>query len=123
MAEQRILVVDDEPSLTELFGMMLEMEGYRVHAEHDVASAKLALEQEPADLIIVDIMMPEASGLELCRYVRAEPKLAGTPIVIISARTQLDEVEDGLEAGANQYLLKPVSKGELLEVVKQALSN
>jgi DNA-binding response OmpR family regulator len=123
MTQQRILVVDDEVSVTELFSMMLEMEGYRVRVAHDVQGAKAALEEEPADLMLVDIMMPEASGLELCRYVRAEPYLAGTPIIVISARSQLDEVHEGLEAGADMYLLKPVSKGELIEAVQQALAN
>ena len=123
MSEQRILVVDDEISVTELFSMMLEMEGYRVRVVHDVQSAKNALEEEPSDLLLVDIMMPEASGLELCRYVRAEPYLAGTPIIVISARSQLDEVHEGLAAGADTYLLKPVSKGELIEAVQQALAD
>ncbi len=123
MPEQRILVVDDEVSVTELFSMMLEMEGYRVRVVHDVQSAKNALEEEPADLLLVDIMMPEASGLELCRYVRAEPSLASTPIIVISARSQLDEVHEGLAAGADTYLLKPVSKNELVEAVQQALAD
>ena len=123
MSQRRILVVDDEISVTELFSMMLEMEGYRVRVEHDVQSAKAALEEEPADLIIADIMMPEASGLELCRYVRGEPNLASIPIVIVSARSQLEEVHEGLDAGADMYLLKPVSKGELIEAVQQTLSD
>ena len=123
MPEQKILVVDDEVSVTELFSMMLEMEGYRVRVVHDVQSAKNALEEEPADLLLVDIMMPEASGLELCRYVRAEPFLASTPIIVISARSQLDEVHEGLAAGADTYLLKPVSRNELIEAVQQALAD
>jgi len=123
MTEQRILVVDDEVSVAELFSMMLEMEGYRVRVVNDVQSAKVALEEEPADLMLVDIMMPEASGLDLCRYVRAEPYLASTPIIVISARSQLEEVHEGLDAGADMYLLKPVSKGELIEAVQQALAD
>jgi len=123
MPEQRILVVDDEVSVTELFSMMLEMEGYRVRVVHDVQSAKNALDEEPADLLLVDIMMPEASGLELCRYVRAEPFLESTPIIVISARSQLDEVHEGLAAGADTYLLKPVSKNELIEAVQEALAD
>ena len=123
MTKQRILVVDDEVSLAELFSMMLEMEGYRVQVVHDVQSAKTALEEEPVDLMFVDIMMPEASGLELCRYVRSEPYLANIPIVIVSARSQLEEVHEGLEAGADMYLLKPVSKGELIEAVQQTLAD
>ncbi|MFQ5921556.1 MAG: response regulator transcription factor [Anaerolineales bacterium] len=123
MTQQRILVVDDEVSVAELFSMMLEMEGYRVRVVHDVQSAKTALEEEPVDLMLVDIMMPEASGLELCRYVRGEPNLANIPIVVISARSQLDEVHEGLEVGANLYLLKPVSKGELIEAVQHAMAD
>ena len=123
MTEQRILLADDEVSVAELFSMMLEMEGYRVRVVHDVQSAKVTLEEEPADLMLVDIMMPEASGLDLCRYVRAEPYLASTPIIVISARSQLEEVHEGLDAGADMYLLKPVSKGELIEAVQQALAD
>jgi DNA-binding response OmpR family regulator len=123
MTQQKILVVDDEASVTELFSMMLEMEGYRVRIEHDVKSAKTALDEEPVDLIIADIMMPEASGLELCRYVRGEPYLASIPIVIVSARSQLEEVHEGLEAGADLYILKPVSKSELINAVQQALAD
>lgn len=123
MTQQRILVVDDEPSVTELFSMMLEMEGYRVTVVHDVAGAKGSLEQEPADLIILDIMMPEASGLEFCRYVRAKPGFSSIPIVMVSAKSQLEEVHEGLEAGADLYLLKPVSKQELIEAVQQVLAD
>jgi DNA-binding response OmpR family regulator len=122
MSEQWILIVDDEVSVAELFGMMLELEGYRVKAVHDVQSAIGALESDAPDLVILDIMMPEASGLDLCRYVRADPLLASIPIVIVSAKTQLNEVQEGLEAGANLYLLKPVSKSELLEAVRQSLA-
>ncbi|MFV1859596.1 MAG: response regulator transcription factor [Anaerolineales bacterium] len=123
MSQQNILVVDDEVGVAELFSMMLEMEGYRVRVVHDVQSAKTALEEEPVDLMFVDIMMPEASGLELCRYVRGEPYLENIPIVIVSARSQLEEVHEGLEAGADRYLLKPVSKRELIEAVQQALTD
>ncbi len=122
MAQQSILVVDDEVSVTQLFSMMLEMEGYRVRVAHDVRGAQSALEEEPVELIIADIMMPEASGLELCQYVRSEPNLANIPIVIVSARSQLEEVHEGLEAGADLYILKPVSKNELIEAVHQALA-
>jgi DNA-binding response OmpR family regulator len=122
MGEQRILVVDDEVSVTELFSMMLEMEGYRVHAVHDVKSAIAALDVISPSLIILDIMMPEASGLDLCRYVRDDPQLSSIPIVIVSAKSQLNEVQEGLDAGANMYLLKPVSKRELIEAVWEILA-
>lgn len=122
MDERRILIVDDEISVTELFRMMLEMEGYHAEVAHDVQGALAALEADRPDLILLDIMMPESSGLELCRQIRGDPVLASIPIVIVSAKSQLAEVQEGLQAGADRYLLKPVSKNELLEAVRTTLA-
>ncbi len=121
MATQ-ILIVDDEVNVTQLFSMMLEMEGYEAIVAHDVKGAIESIRLRPPQLILLDIMMPEESGLELCRYIRAHPELASIPVVIISAKTQLEEVQEGLGAGADSYLLKPISKKELIEAVQSALS-
>jgi len=121
MTQETILIVDDEVSVTELFRMMLEMEGYQVKVVHNVKAALNLLEREKPDLMLVDVMMPATSGLELCRHVRATPGLASLPIIILSAKSQLSEVQEGLGAGANQYLLKPVSKKELVQAVRQIL--
>ena len=123
MAEKQVLIVDDEVSVTELFSMMLEMEGYGVQVVHNVKDAIQVLEKDSPDLILLDIMMPVASGLELCRHVRGTPALASIPIIILSAKSQLEEVQEGLEAGANLYLLKPVSKKELVEAVRKTITN
>ena len=122
MAAGKILIVDDEVNVTELFSMMLKMEGYDPIVAHNVKGAMASIEQVRPELILLDIMMPEESGLELCRYVRAQPELATIPVVIISAKTQLEEVQEGLNAGANSYLLKPISKTELMDAVRSALS-
>ena len=123
MAQKEVLIVDDEVSVTELFSMMLEMEGYGVQVVHNVKDAIQVLEKDSPDLILLDIMMPIASGLELCRHVRRTPTLASIPIIILSAKSQLEEVQEGLEAGANLYLLKPVSKNELVQAVRKTITS
>jgi len=122
MAQESILIVDDEVSVTELFSMMLEMEGYQVQVVHNVKAALQVLERGKPDLILVDVMMPATSGLELCRHVRSTAGLASLPIIILSAKSQLEAVQEGLGAGANLYLLKPVSKNELVQAVRRILS-
>jgi len=121
MDPKTILIVDDEMSNTQLFGMMLELEGYRPVAASDAPTALEALHQQTPDLMIVDVMLPGASGLDLCRKVRNELGLADLPIVIVSAKSQLADVQAGVAAGATVYLTKPVTKAELLGAVRQAM--
>jgi CheY-like chemotaxis protein len=121
MEPRTVLIVDDEMSNTQLFGMMLELEGYRPVVAVDAPAALEALRQQTPDLMIVDVMLPGASGLDLCREVRNGLGLASLPIVIVSAKSQLADVQAGVAAGANVYLTKPVTKAELLGAVRQAL--
>jgi len=121
MQSKTVLIVDDEMSNTQLFGMMLELEGYRPVAAVDARTALEALRGERPDVMIVDVMLPGISGLELCQLVRAELGMADLPIVVVSAKSQLADVQAGLKAGANFYLTKPVTKIELLSTVRQAM--
>jgi two-component system response regulator MtrA len=121
MESKTVLIVDDEMSNTQLFGMMLELEGYRPVAAVDAPTALEALRQQTPDVMIVDVMLPGASGLDLCRKVRNELGLADLPIVIVSAKSQLADVQAGIAAGATVYLTKPVTKAELLGAVRQAV--
>ena len=121
MEGKTVLIVDDEMSNTQLFGMMLELEGYRPLAAFDAPTALEALRQQTPDLMIVDVMLPGESGLQLCQKVRGELGLTDLPIVIVSAKSQLVDVQAGLAAGANTYLTKPVTKAELLSAVRRAM--
>jgi two-component system response regulator MtrA len=121
MEPKTVLIVDDEMSNTQLFGIMLELEGYRPLAASDAPTALEALRQQTPDVMIVDVMLPGASGLDLCRKVRTELGLADLPIVIVSAKSQLADVQAGVAAGATVYLTKPVTKAELLGAVRQAM--
>lgn len=122
MEPKRILIVDDEPNTAEMFSLMLEGAGYQTSVVHGTGTAIRAIRQQKPDLVVVDVMMPGVSGLEFCRFVRREPDLEDLPVVIVSAKGQDEDVEAGLQAGADAYLKKPLTKVELLEGLEQALS-
>ena len=118
----RILVVDDESDVTELLQYRLEQEGYRVATLNSpLASIAKVREFEP-DLMLLDIMMPDLSGLQLCRIVRADPSIKDTPIIFLSARGEVEDRIKGLEAGAEDYVSKPFNTNELLLRVSKMLS-
>jgi len=120
MAE-RILVVDDEPDLLELVRLNLDQAGFRVETADSGGAALDALRKSPPDLMILDLMLPDLSGTEVCREVRATPELAHLPIIMLTARA--DEVDRvvGLELGSDDYVTKPFSPRELTLRVKAVL--
>lgn len=110
---QRILVVDDEPDVTELLKYKFEQEGYRCQVLNDpLLFASTARDFEP-EIMIFDIMMPELSGLQLCRMARADPLLKHVPIIFLTARGEAEDRIQGLEIGAEDYLPKPFNMREL----------
>jgi two-component system alkaline phosphatase synthesis response regulator PhoP len=118
MTGERILVVDDESHIVELVRLYLERDGFRVESASDGAQGlRLALELHPA-LIILDLMLPEVDGLEVCRRVRAD---SDVPIVMLTARDEDVDKIVGLELGADDYLTKPFNPRELLARVKAIL--
>jgi DNA-binding response OmpR family regulator len=105
-----ILVVDDEPTLREAIEEALEADGFRVVSAADGREALLRFRAEQPDLVLLDLMLPELSGIEVCRIIRAE---SGVPIVMLTAKdSELDKVV-GLELGADDYITKPFSLREL----------
>ncbi len=114
-----ILLVDDEPSIVQLARMYLEREGYRVLAAHDGATALRMVAQRRPDLLVLDIMLPQVDGFEVCRRLRAQ----GNPIPIIMLTARDDDIDKivGLELGADDYLTKPFNPRELVARVKAIL--
>ncbi len=105
-----ILVVEDEPTLRETLAEALETDGFRVVSAVDGREALLTFRAERPDLVLLDLMLPELSGIEVCRIIRAE---SGVPIVMLTAKdSELDKVV-GLELGADDYITKPFSLREL----------
>ncbi|HAE83007.1 MAG TPA: DNA-binding response regulator [Ktedonobacter sp.] len=118
---RKILVVDDEPVLVETIAYNLEQAGYQVTTAADGASALQAARREVPDLIILDIMLPEMDGLEVCRQLRRESSTATTPIMMLTAKSdEIDKVV-GLEVGADDYVTKPFGRRELLARVRALL--
>jgi two-component system alkaline phosphatase synthesis response regulator PhoP len=115
-----ILIVDDERDILELLKYNLEKEGYRVLTAHNGKEALRFVKQHP-DLVVLDVMMPELDGWEVCKAIRKDPATAKTPIVFLTARdSEVDEVV-GLELGADDYITKPVKVRTFLARVKRAL--
>jgi len=113
-----VLVVDDDPKLVELLRVYLERDGYRVRTAADGRQALEALRDGQPDLLILDLMLPEVDGLEVCRVVRAQMDI---PIVMLTAKTTERDKIIGLDLGADDYVTKPFSPGELLARVRAHL--
>ena len=115
----QILVVDDEASIRELLTFNLKKNGYEVTAAADgrEALAKAA----GMDLVLLDIMLPEVDGLEVCRRLKANPQTSGIPIIMLTAKAEEIDRVLGLELGADDYVVKPFSMRELLARVKAVL--
>ena len=116
-----VLVVDDEPDLVELLQYALETEGFRVLTASDGVAGLAIAEAEKPDLIVVDIMMPRMDGIALTEQLRERAALRLTPILMLTARTDENDEIAGLEAGADDYLPKPVSPKRLVSRVKALL--
>jgi two-component system, OmpR family, alkaline phosphatase synthesis response regulator PhoP len=117
----RILIVEDDPDIAELVGRYLDKAGFR---SERVASGREALRHitaQPPDLVVLDLMLPQIDGLEVCRIIRADEKTAVIPIIMLTARAEEAERIVGLEIGADDYLAKPFSPSELVARVRALL--
>lgn len=116
-----ILIVDDEPDITRLIAYNLELAGHRARTVHTGRAALDAIARESFDLVVLDLMLPDISGTEVCRRVKQDPRTAALPIVMVTARdTEFDRVV-GFEVGADDYVLKPFSVRELVLRVEAVL--
>lgn len=116
--KRTILVVDDEPDLLKLLAFNLEKEGYTVLTSASGAEALVIAVQNRPDLIILDVMLPEMDGLEVCRRLRALAQTAPVPIMMLSARREEVDKVLGLEMGADDYVVKPFSVRELVARIR-----
>ncbi|MGH8928460.1 MAG: response regulator transcription factor, partial [Acidimicrobiia bacterium] len=116
--ERRILLVDDEARVREVVGSYLQREGYRVESAADGASARRHLAEFKPDLVLLDLMLPAISGLEILREIRRQGDL---PVIVLTARADETDRVAGLELGADDYVVKPFSPRELVARVRSVM--
>jgi two-component system phosphate regulon response regulator PhoB len=119
--KHNILVVDDEHGARTLIGIMLERGGFNVLKAEDAQVALRILGEGLPDLIILDVMMPQMDGIELCRVIRKRDDTRFTPILILSARGDAQSIMRGMEAGATDYLPKPILHNDLVAKIRSML--
>jgi len=117
---RRVLIVDDEPAVREMLAVALEMAGFEVKEADDASAALHQVASSLPDLMLIDWMMPQVSGLELCRRLRRNPDTANIPLILLTARGEEDAKITGLEV-ADDYITKPFSPRELVARLKAIL--
>ncbi|SDY26325.1 phosphate regulon transcriptional regulator PhoB [Citreimonas salinaria] len=116
-----VLVVEDEAAQREILAYNLGAEGYRVLCAENGEEGLLLIEEEAPDVIVLDWMLPNVSGIEVCRQIKARPESRETPIIMLSARSEEGDRVRGLETGADDYVVKPYSVQELVARVRAQL--
>lgn len=117
----KVLIVEDEGPLAEMLRYNLESEGFRVSHAETGEEAELLVREERPDLVVLDWMLPQVSGIEICRRLRAKPETRAIPIVMLTARGEEADRIRGLSTGADDYVVKPFSLPELMARVKAIL--
>jgi len=118
----KVVVIDDEPFILMMIEDKLKRAGIDVIALKESVSALDVIRKEKPDLILMDWMMPEISGLEVCKALKSDAELKDIPIFMLSAKGQEEDIRRGMEAGVAKYLTKPFSPKALLEVVHEELA-
>jgi DNA-binding response OmpR family regulator len=121
--QKTVMIIEDEPDAAEMFAEMMRVNNFRVVKMFSSGPAIPMISQEKPDVIILDVMMPDISGLEVLRYMRREPDLASIPVIIVSAKSMPSDIKSGFEAGATMYLTKPVGFHDLIEAVEKVTQN
>ena len=116
-----IAVVDDEPDILELVSLNLQKAGFKVRGFLEAESFLRSLNSDVPDLIVLDLMLPDTDGFEICKYLKSHDRYAPVPIIMLTARSEETEKVLGLELGADDYVTKPFSPRELVARVKAVL--
>lgn len=120
-AHPTVLIVEDEPAQREMLAYNLEAEGFGVSRAENGEEALILIREQAPDLIVLDWMLPNVSGIEICRQLKARPETRGVPIIMLSARSEEVDRVRGLETGADDYVIKPYSVVELMARVRSQL--
>lgn len=118
---KNVLIVDDEPNILLSLEFLMKKSGFNVFIGRDGKEALTTIENEAIDLIILDIMMPEVDGLEVCKIIRNRADYEHIKIIFLSAKIKKEEIQAGYDAGADLYITKPFSTRKIVEEVKNLL--
>ncbi|GAB4450800.1 MAG: response regulator [Anaerolineales bacterium] len=121
MEQKTVFIIEDEEDAAELFAEMMRISGFRVLKTSRSEPAIAMMSADRPDLVLLDIMMPEISGLDILRQMRRDPNLANIPVIVVTAKGMPTDIKNGMEAGASTYLTKPVGFLELKEAVERVL--
>jgi twitching motility two-component system response regulator PilG len=121
MRKKRILIVEDEESLLKLETILLTVKGYEVAGALTGSEALKKLSEGTFDLILLDIMLPDIDGFEVCTRVKKDPRTSAIPVVILTAKKNPDDLERGVACGASAYLTKPFKSAMIIEVIEKQL--
>lgn len=119
---QRILIVDDDVLLCDLMRLALERAGFAAESVHSAEAALARLKEQAVHLVVLDVMMTDVNGFDMLRRMKSDPELTSIPVIFLSARVEAIAQQTGLEAGAVDYLPKPISQAELVDRVRAALA-
>ncbi|MBL0226445.1 MAG: response regulator [Geobacteraceae bacterium] len=122
MKKKRILIVEDEVSLLKLETILLTVKGYEVVGASSGNEALEKLSVEAFDLILLDIMLPDIDGYEICRRIKEHPRHLGIPVVMLTAKKSSEDQERGASSGADAYLTKPFKSAMIIEVIERLLA-
>ncbi|MFO0783848.1 MAG: response regulator [Phycisphaerales bacterium] len=121
MATQNVLVVEDEPEIAELIRFHLDRDGLPANVVHSGRHALESIKRSPPDLVVLDLMLPDVGGLEICRRLKQQPDTRDIPVVMVTARGEESDVVTGLELGADDYVVKPFSPRVLMARIRAVL--
>ena len=120
---KKIIIVEDEPDTAEMFAEMMRLSGHHVLKSYGGTPAIALISHEIPDAVVLDVMMPDLSGLEVLRFIRRDPRLEQIPVIVVSAKSLPSDIKNGLDAGANVYLTKPVAFQDLNTAVRDVIES
>lgn len=123
MTQKTVLIVEDEEDAAELFAEMMRVSGFRVLTTSTSKLAISMMADDKPDVVLLDIMMPEISGLDILRQMRRDANLSNIPVIVLTAKSMPADIKNGMEAGASTYLTKPVGFQELKDAVERTLGS
>ncbi|WP_223649316.1 response regulator transcription factor [Hymenobacter psoromatis] len=121
MKTPHVLLVDDEPTIVMSLEFLMRKNGYQVGIARNGTEALAALDRTAYDLVLLDVMMPDVDGYQVCRQLRQRPDRAATKVIFLSAKSQPADVQKGYDAGADLYMPKPFSTRQLMQKVRELL--